>query len=718
MSTSIANVAKKLSLNESQVSATLKLLEEGSTIPFISRYRKNVTGGLDEDTIAKINDFYIYDVELEKRKEYVIGILKENGLLTNELENKIKLAETKQTVENIYEPFKIGKKTKASEAIALGLLPLAVEIMDNSDEKFNMYAEAKKYICDKLKTEEEVLSQTKFIIAQNISQDIKAREFIKHQLWNFGTIKTKLKKNAVDEEKTFEQYYDYSEKTNKIPNHRILAITRAEDKKIISYDISYNEKYIIYNLNEMFFKNKRTAKLVQECILDALDRLLMPSLIREVKNELFARAEEDAIKVFASNLEKMLLWPATKNKRILAIDPAYVNGCKLAALDGNGNFLEKGIIFPHTHNKEEWFESINVVNSFIDKHKIDLIVIGNGTASRETEEFISKLLSHRKEKHQGENVKYAIVSEVGASVYSASKIAQEEFPDLQVEYRSAINIGRKFQDPLNELIKIDPKSIGVGQYQHDVDQKKLGEELLFKINKVVNLIGVDLNSATKVILSYISGLSKTIAENIVQCRMENGNFKSRAELKKVKGLGPKAYEQSVGFLRIHDSKNFYDKTNIHPESYSIADKIVEYLNININNFDKSILEKTNREELAKKLDINIYDVNLILDSLIAPEKDIRDEKDGFIISDKIISIDDIQVGQEVMGQIQNITDFGAFVFIGLKQNVLIHISNMKKDENIRINHPLDVVSVGDNVKIKILDIDKEKNRIQGKLIWE
>lgn len=715
---SINNVAKKLNLSENQVKNTLSLLSEGATVPFISRYRKNITGGLDEDQITKINDLYVYDVELNKRKEAILNILAENKLLNDELKQKIEVADTKQAVENIYEPFKIGKKTKASDAIALGLSPLADEILNNNDDNYNLYYAAKKYISDKLKTEDEVLQQTKFIIAQNISQDPSTREYVKNQLWDYGVIETKLKKNAIDENETFKQYYNFSERVNKIPNHRILAISRGEDKKILSYDITYNEKKIIYDLNQKYFKSKRTAKCIQECILDALDRLIIPSIIREIKTELFERAEAEAIKVFASNVEQMLLSPATKNKRILAIDPAYVNGCKIAAIDQNGNFLREGIIYPHNHNQEQWFEAINTINKFIDEYKIDLIVIGNGTASRETESFIDKLLQKRLEKNPNEKIKFVIVSEVGASVYSASKIAQEEFPQLHVEYRSAIHIGRKFQDPLNELIKIDPKSIGIGQYQHDVNQKELSKQLTEKLNKVVNLVGVDLNTATKVILSYISGLSNTIASNIVNYREENGSFKSREELKKVKGLGPKAYEQSVGFLRIHDSNNFYDKTNIHPESYKLADTIVNKLNIDLNNIDKEKLLAVDKEQLAKELNSDKYSIQLIIESLIAPEKDIRDDKPGFLVSDKVLTIDDITQGQIIKGQIQNVTDFGAFAFIGLKQNVLIHITNMKKKENQFIKHPLDVLNVGDNVNIQIISIDKEHNKIQGKIIWD
>ncbi|WP_412031774.1 helix-hairpin-helix domain-containing protein [Metamycoplasma buccale] len=716
MNISIQNVAKKLNLSEKSVEATLKLLAEDSTIPFISRYRKDVTGGLNEEQISNINAFYLYDVELLKRKEYVLEILEEKGLLTDEIKAKINLATTKQEVENIYEPFKIGKKTKASEAIAMGLEPLAILIMQNDDINFNLYSEARKYFNDKLKTEEEVIEQTKYIISQIISQDIETREYIKNQLINYGFIITKLKKNAEDDKEIFKQYYDYQDKVNKIPNHRILAISRGENKKILSYDITYNEKKIIFDLNQKYFKNKRTAHIILDCIKDSLDRLLMPSIIREIKNDLFDRAQTEAIKIFAENLEQMLLAPAIKNKMILAIDPAFVNGCKIAILAKNGDFLEKSIIFPNPpQNKKDIAK--NIVNNLIDKYHIDLIVIGNGTASRETETFIAEIIKDRNQKNPSEQIKFAVVSEIGASVYSASKLAQNEFPNLSVEERSAINIGRRFQDPLNELIKIDPKSIGIGQYQHDVNQKELSDHLAFKVNKVVNMVGVDLNTATEVILSYISGLSNTIAKHIVDYRNENGNFKNREELKNVKGLGPKAYEQSVGFLRIHDSNNFYDKTNIHPESYEIADKLVSYLGLNLQNINKEILQNINKEEIKNNLNINEYDLQLIIDSLIAPGKDIRDEKNGFILSDKVLTIDDINVGQEITGQVLNITDFGAFIFIGLKQSVLIHIRNMKKNPDDFIKHPSDVLSIGQNVTVKILEIDKERDRIQGKLIW-
>lgn len=712
---SIKNVANKLQIKPEQVDATLQLLNNGATIPFISRYRKNVTGGLDEEVIAKINDYYVYDIELLKRKEFITNILNEKGLLTEELKNKINDAFTKQEVENIYEPFKIGKKTKASEAIALGLEPFAQEIMTNTDINFDIYKEAKKYISDKLKSVDEVILQTKYIIAQIISQDIDMREYVKNNIYNFGIIETKIKKNAIDEKQTFLKYYDYKEKIKYIPNHRILAINRGEEKKILSYDLIFNEKPILYFLRNKYFVNKRTATIINESLDDSLKRLVYPSIIREIKNDLFTKASSEAIKLFATNLEQMLLAPAVKNKRILSIDPAYVNGCKIAILNEHGDFLEKSIIYPNPP-KNQIKESEKIVTNLIDKYKINLILIGNGTASRETENFIKNIL-FEKESQIKNKIEYLVVSEIGASVYSASEIAKEEFPHLNVEERSAINIGRKFQDPLNELIKIDPKSIGIGQYQHDVNQKELMKELYFKIDKVVNIVGVDLNTATKSILSHISGLNEKLATNIIEYRKRNGKFENREELKNVSGINEKVYEQSIGFLRLFNSNIFYDKTNIHPESYENANKLVKYLNINLFHIDKDILENIKIEKLEKEININQYELKIIIDSLLNPGKDIRDDKKGFILNEKIKTIDDIELGSIVQGQVLNITDFGVFVYIGIKQSVLIHISKMKKNSNDFVTHPSSLVSVGDNLSIKIIDIERDRDRIQGEIIW-
>ena len=541
------------------------------------------------------------------------------------------------------------------------------------------------------------------------------REYVKNNIYNFGIIETKIKKNAIDEKQTFLKYYDYKEKIKYIPNHRILAINRGEEKKILSYDLIFNEKPILYYLRNKYFVNKRTATIINESLDDSLKRLVYPSIIREIKNDLFTKASSEAIKLFATNLEQMLLAPAVKNKRILSIDPAYVNGCKIAILNEHGDFLEKSIIYPNPP-KNQIKESEKIVTNLIDKYKINLILIGNGTASRETENFIKNILFEKKSQIQNK-IEYLVVSEIGASVYSASEIAKEEFPHLNVEERSAINIGRKFQDPLNELIKIDPKSIGIGQYQHDVNQKELMKELYFKIDKVVNIVGVDLNTATKSILSHISGLNEKLATNIIEYRKRNGKFENREELKNVSGINEKVYEQSIGFLRLFNSNIFYDKTNIHPESYENANKLVKYLNINLFHIDKDILENIKIEKLEKEININQYELKIIIDSLLNPGKDIRDDKKGFILNEKIKTIDDIELGSIVQGQVLNITDFGVFVYIGIKQSVLIHISKMKKNSNDFVTHPSSLVSVGDNLSIKIIDIERDRDRIQGEIIW-
>nr|WP_318025457.1 Tex-like N-terminal domain-containing protein [Mycoplasmopsis phocirhinis] len=679
MNISIKNVSKKLNVSENQVKTVLDLIADNATVPFIARYRQEQTNGLDEEIIRQINDLYIYDVELNKRKEAIIEILKEKQLLTNEIENKLRNAQTKAEVENIYEPFKVGKKTKASEAIALGLEPLAKEIMTNTDPFYSPYKDAEKYLNEKVESVEFALEQAKYIISQIISQEPTTRDFVKNQLFNFGIIVTKLKKNAEDENRNFENYYDYKEKVKHAPNHRIMAISRGENKKIISYDIEFNKKQILYHLNNVYFKNKKTGKLINESIQDSLDRLIIPSIIREIKADLFARAEKEAVDLFANSLEDMLLWPAVKNKTILAIDPAYAHGCKVAVLDPQGNFLEKRLIFP-TPPKKDIEKASKTINFLIDKHKVNIIVIGNGTASRETEEFIAQLLSQRS-KNDESDIQYAIVSEVGASVYSASKIAQEEFPDFSVEERSAINIGRRFQDPLNELIKIDPRSIGVGQYQHDVNQKDLSTALKFKIDKVVNKVGVDLNTASKTILTHISGLSEKTAQNIIDHRNKIQKFENRNELKNIKGIGPKAFEQSIGFLRIHDSKNFFDRTSIHPESYDLATRLVEHIGVDLSNISIELLNNQNIEQLAQELNSNVYDINLILDSLKNPTKDIRDDKEGYKLKKDVLNVEDVVKGMILDGSVQSITDFGAFVYIGIKQNVLIHVSKMQKNDN-------------------------------------
>ncbi|WP_029513708.1 Tex-like N-terminal domain-containing protein [Mycoplasmopsis primatum] len=717
MDLSINFVANELNIKYENVQSVLTMIKEGATVPFIARYRKAQTGGLDEEVIQSIYEMYTYNVELNKRKEAILKILDEKKLLTPELKSKIEQAKTKAEVENIYEPFKVGKKTKATEAISLGLEPLAKTIMESTDPKFNPYKEAEKYLNEKVKDVDFAIEQAQYIISQIISQEISNREMVKNQIYNFGWIITKKKKNAEDEKEVFRQYYDHKERVKSIPNHRVLAISRGENLKIISYDIEeFNKAKITYDLNEKYFKIKTTGKIIHNSIIDSLDRLIFPSIIREIKSDLFARAEKEAIKLFAENVESMLLFPAVKEKWIMAIDPAFVNGCKIAILNPQGDFKEKGLIFPNPPQSKTEIAT-KIVNNFLDKYPIDIIVIGNGTASRETEQFIAQIIKNRKSKNINSQLQYAIVSEVGASVYSASDLAIKEFSDLNVEERSAINIGRRFQDPLNELIKIDPKSIGVGQYQHDVNQKELTNALQFKVDKAVNLVGVNLNTASQEILKYVSGLNNKLAENIIEFRNKVKKFTNRKQLLDVKGLGEKAYEQSIGFLRIYDSENFFDRTSIHPESYILAQKIVDELKLDLKDIDKELLLKQNLDELSKKFNSNIYDIKLIIDSLLNPTKDIRDDKSGYILKDNVLSLDDLKEGMILDGSVQNITDFGIFVYVGIKQAVLIHISNMKKDKNHFISHPSEVVKTGDNIKLEIIGIDKERDRIQGKLIW-
>ncbi|KUH47534.1 Tex-like N-terminal domain-containing protein [Mycoplasmopsis meleagridis] len=712
MNISITNVAKQMNLKESQVETVLNMLSEGSTVPFIARYRQAQTEGLNEEQIQEINVLYQYDVELNKRKETILGKLEEAKLLTEELKNQINNVTKKSELENIYEPFKVGKKTKATEAISLGLEPLAKIIFDNEDPKFNPYKEAQKYINENVKSVEFAIEQAQYIISQWISQDVNTREFVKEVIKKTGFIITKKKKNAIDENENFVNYYEHKEKLSYIPNHRVLAINRAENKKIISYDIEFNEKMIKYELNNKYFKVKTTGNIIKNSLLDALERLIYPSIIREIKNDLFEKAEEQAIKIFAEQIEAMLMWPAVKGKKILSIDPGYGHGCKMAVLDENGKLLATQKMYPNIPQKET-IKSEKIVNDLINKYEVDIIVIGNGTASRETEEFIANLIQKRKQLDSSKKIGYAIVSEIGASVYSASQSAIEEFPNLSVEERSAVNIGRKFQDPLNELIKIDPKSIGVGQYQHDLNQKELSKNLDFKVDKVVNLVGIDINTATKDILVHISGLNKKTAENIVSYREKN-KFNNRQEVKNVKGLGEKAYEQAIGFLRIHDSKNFFDRTSIHPENYELAYKIVEYLNLDLNNIDKNIINKQDLNELSKKFNDNSYNIKQILESLLNPTKDVRDSKEGYKIKDNILTIDDLKEGMKIDASVLNITDFAIFAYVGLKESAFIHKSSI----NYKNNSDFDIHSLfkpGDNLEIIITEIDKEKNKIKAKI---
>lgn len=692
-------VAKELKLKVEQINAVLGLIEEGATVAFIARYRKNITGGLDEEQIHQVYLIFKYQEELKERKESILKILSERNLLSKEIEEKINNTTKKADLEAIYEPFKVGKKTKASEAIALGLEPLAHEIFNNTNINYNPYKHALKFVNDKVQGVEFAIEQALFIISQWISQDPKVHDFVKEQFVNYSLIQTSKKKNSVDELKTYENYYDFSQSVKTIQNYKILAINRAIKNKIIDLKFKIKFEFLHYNISNMFFKNKRTFTLIRNAADDSLKRLIIPSIEREVFNDLFDRAEKSSIEIFANNLESMLMMPAVKNKRVLAVDPAYVNGCKLAMLNENGDLLETAVIYPNkplSKVKEASQISAKVIVNF----KPDVIVVGNGTASNETCQFMRELVKYLKL-----NIPVEMVSEVGASVYSASEIAIQEFPDLKVEMRSAINIGRKFQDPLNEIVKIDPKSIGIGQYQHDLNQNELAQALDFKVEKVVNNVGVNLNSATEVILTKISGISKTVAKNIVNYRKENGEFKNRNELKKVKALGAKTFEQAIGFLRIFNSEEFLDQTNIHPESYSLAKKIMKTYKYDQDKHN--FAQKIDVELLTNEFNSDHYTINLIIDSLLNPGKDIRDNKKGFVNNDNITEFEEINVGDSFVGRVQNITDFGIFVFIGIKDSVFIHSSKIENINSIKI---------GDDLNLEIINVDNEKRRLSAKLI--
>lgn len=699
-------LAKKLKVDEKQVEATLSLLSEDSTVPFIARYRKDVTGNLDEEQIEFINVKYKYGIELEKRKEAIVDLLKEKGMWTEQLQEAIMKAETKAEVENIYEPFKSNKKTKATEAIALGLEPLAKSIFENTEKTFNPVREAKKYVNDKVPTVEFAIEQAKYIIAQWISQDLEARSFVKANIEKYGVIHTKKKSKAEDEKKVYEIYYDFTIPVKYVKGYQTLAMNRAEDSKIISYTIDFKKGPILYDLDKKYFKVPTTGKIIHESLEDALDRLIFPSLVREVKSDLFDVAEKNAIELFSNNLEGLLLSPVLKNKRLISIDPGYVSGCKLAIIDENGTFLHKELMYITTSAKNHDSYQRKIAE-LIGQYKINTIVVGNGTGSKEVKTFVDNFLN----KLKTVKIDAFIVSEVGASVYSASKIAIDEFPELNVEERSAINIGRRYQDPLNELVKIDPKSLGVGQYQHDVNQKELKEALDFKISKVVNQVGVEVNTANKAILSHISGITPATADKIVDWIKTNGVFKDRTQIQKVKGLTKKAYEQAIGFLRISDSDYYFDRTFVHPEAYKTANALIKLLNIDLNNIDRKSIEKLDHKDLANQLKSTPSEVEMILEALVEPYRDIRDNRYIPQYDNSIKDIEDIKENEIYEGIIKNITEFGLFVYFGIKKNALVHVSNIPMEFKNSAKLRTEAI-----VKIQIKGIDLEKERIQALLL--
>ncbi len=709
----IKNISNDLNIKEEQVKKTLELLMEGNTIPFIARYRKEATGALDEEKIKSINDVYEYQVNLLARKEDVIRLIDEKGLMTDELKLKIMNASKLVEVEDLYRPYKEKKKTKATDAINNGLEPLAKMIMSFKIKDLDVTVS--KYLNDKVKTKEEALQGASYIIAEWISDNAYYRKWIRNYTYRNGLIVCKEKKEHNDTNKVYEMYYDYSESVKDIKPHRVLAINRAEKEKVITVSINIEKEEIFKFLESKTIKDEKSVvtNIVKEAIKDSYKRLIEPSIEREIRSELKEKAEKKAIENFGKNLESLLLQPPMKEKIVLAFDPGFVNGCKIAVVDKTGKYLDSTVIKPFIKNidssklkacKEE-------IVKLIKKYNVDIIAIGNGTASRESEKFVSELI-----KEYNLNTKYVIVSEAGASIYSASKIAIEEFPNLEVEKRSAVSIGRRLQDPLSELVKIPPDGIGVGLYQHDVSSKDLKENLDFVVTKAVNSVGVNINTASPSLLKYISGITSKNIEKIINYREVKGRINSREEIKKQKLLSDKVYEQAIGFLRITEGNNILDETSIHPESYNITLKLLKLLNLNIDDIGsikiKETLEKLNIEKYATELNTDIYTLEDIVKSLITPNRDPRDSMPQPILKSDVLNIDDLSVGMKLQGTVRNVVDFGAFIDIGLHNDGLVHIS---KITDKYIKHPSEVLSVGDIVDCYVDSINKEKEKVSLRL---
>ena len=701
----INELENKLNITKKQIETVLKLLSEGATIPFIARYRKEATGALDENQINEIKKEYTYYNNLLERKETVIRLIDEKGLLTEELKQNILKCEKLTEVEDLYRPFKEKKKTKATEAIKMGLEPLAKKIMSfptNGDidtlcKPFNMETSV-------------AVENASYIIAEWISDNAYYRKYIRSKIFNNGNIISKIKKNAVDELKTYEIYYDFKDRIKYMKSYRTLAINRGEKEEILSVSLDYDKDEIIKYLESKIIKNDKSfvVNIVKDAIKDSLKRLILPSVEREIRSEMTEYADEKAIDIFKINLENLLMTRPLKGYRVLGFDPAFRTGCKLACLDEQGNVLHIDVIYPH-EPKNDKAGARKKLLELISKYKLNLIAIGNGTASRESEELVASICKELT------GVYYTIVSEAGASVYSASKLAQKEFPDFEVQERSAVSIGRRVQDPLSELVKIDPKSIGIGEYQHDVNQKELSENLDFTVSKIVNEVGVNINTASPSILKYVSGLTTTIINKIIKYK-EKHIIKSREEIKNI-GLNDLVYEQSIGFLRINNGNNALDNTGIHPESYEITNKLLEYLKLDIKNINeesfKNTLKNTKIEELVKVLNTDLYTIKDIIKELLNPGLDPRSEIDPPILKSDILTIDDLKPGMELKGTVRNVASFGAFVDIGLHDDGLLHISKMSKNF---VSNPNDIVSVGDIITCYIDEINKEKHKVSLTLL--
>uniref|UniRef100_UPI003FEDC268 Tex family protein n=1 Tax=Lachnospira sp. TaxID=2049031 RepID=UPI003FEDC268 len=715
----IKKIAEELSVKTSQVDAAVKLIDEGCTIPFIARYRKEVTGALNDEQLRELDDRLKYLRNLEDRKTQVIASIEEQGKLTDELKEQILKAETMVLVEDLYRPYKQKRRTRATIAREKGLEQLA-EYIKGQDAKEDVLVEAEKYVSDEegkeVKSAQEAIAGALDIIAEQISDVADYRTYIRDITFKEGKLVAAAK--DAEAESVYENYYDYNEAIASIPGHRILAINRGENEKFLTIKVEAPEERILRYLEKQIITNDNeyTTPYLKECIADAYDRLIAPAIEREIRNTLTETAEDGAIKVFGKNLEQLLLQPPIAGKVVLGWDPGFRNGCKLAIVDATGKVLATKVVYPtEPFNKVE--ETKKIVADLIKKYNVNLISCGNGTASRESEQIISDMIKE----YELKNVDYVITNEAGASVYSASKLATEEFPDFDVNQRSAVSIARRVQDPLAELVKIDPKSIGVGQYQHDMNQKKLSETLGGVVEDSVNKVGVDLNTASASLLEYISGISKAVAKNIIDYRETNGRFTNRKQLLKVAKLGPKAFEQCAGFMRISGGDNPLDATSVHPESYEAAKKLLEVMGYDIDSISsgeliglKSKIEDMSR--LADELGIGTITLEDIVKELEKPGRDPRDEMPKPILRKDVLDMKNLASGMILKGTVRNVIDFGAFVDIGVHQDGLVHISQMSAER--RVEHPLDIVSVGDIVDVRVIDVDVNKGRISLSMILD
>ncbi|GIO84464.1 RNA-binding transcriptional accessory protein [Paenibacillus faecis] len=703
----VQQVAKELSLSQKQVRTTISLLDEGNTIPFIARYRKEMTGELDENQLREIEDRTQYLRNLEERKKEVLRIIAEQGKLTDDLAASIEKAVKLQEVEDLYRPYRQKRKTRASVAKEKGLEPLA-EWLRSEPKQGDALVEASRYVNPDLgvQTAEEALQGAMDIVAEAIADEAAIRAWVRKYTMDHGMMVSEAK--SPEAESVYEMYYNYREPAKKMPSHRILAMNRGEREDVLKVTLEVDAEPIHRYIAGRWIKGSSAVSgILHSVVEDAYKRLIAPSIEREVRGALTERAEQQAISIFAGNLRSLLLQPPVRGKRVLGVDPAYRTGCKLAVVDDTGKLLEVAVTYPTPPNNKKR-EAAAKFSELIDKYAVSLIVIGNGTASRETEQFVAEVIAERKDKE----LAYLIVNEAGASVYSASKLAQEEFPDLDVAERSAVSIARRLQDPLAELVKIEPKAIGVGQYQHDVSQKQLDESLTAVVESAVNHVGVDVNTASPSLLSYVSGVNATTAKNIVKFREENGRFVDRKQLQKVPRLGAKTYEQCIGFLRISDGRNPLDKTPIHPESYDVVNRLFAELGVDLGQVgSKELAAKlaaVDAEAMAARLEVGVPTLRDILDSLQRPGRDPREELPLPIFRTDVLKIDDLTPGMELQGTVRNVIDFGAFVDIGIKNDGLVHISQLSEGY---VKHPMDVVSVGDNVTVWVLNVDLKKGRV-------